>query len=321
MRTWPLSSKQRFRKTPFSRVLVFALVLAGLANQACAQDLEPRRWSHLPTGLNVLGAASAYSDGDIYLDPVLLIEDATFDIYSAALGYVRTFEMFGKSARVDVNLPYSTAHWEGLVDGEYASRRQHGIMDPRVRFSMNLYGAPPMKGKEYMAFRQQNPVNTTVGVAVAVVLPLGTYNPTRLLNLGKNRTVVRPQLGVLHQRGKWQFELTGSVFLYQDNDEFWNGNTLEQDPMWFAQAHAIYSIKPGWWTSLSAGYAYDGEGIVNGEPKPLTSQRQLYMALSLGMPISRTQGLKFTWLGSRTNTSAGSDYDSLIVAWSMNWGK
>ena len=304
-----------------TRLLLVSLLLTGACSPVLAQDLEPRRWSHLPTGLNVIGVASAFTDGDIYLDPVLLAEDVTFDIYTLGVGYVRTFEMLGKSARVDFNVPYSTGHWKGLVDGEYASRRQHGFMDPRIRFSMNLYGAPPLSGKEFMAFRQQNPVNTTVGAAVAVVLPLGVYNPTRLINLGGNRTVIRPQLGVLHQRRNWQLEVTGSVFLYQDNDEFWNGNKLEQDPLWFGQAHAIYAIKPGWWTSLSAGYGYDGEAEVSGTPKPLTSKRQLYLAWSLGMPISPTQGVKFTWLNSRTHTSAGNDYNALIFAWSMNWGQ
>ena len=28
-----------------------------------------------------------------------------------------------------------------------------------------------------------------------------------------------------------------------------------QDPLWFLQAHAIYSFKPGLWASFSGGYA------------------------------------------------------------------
>jgi hypothetical protein len=132
--------------------------------------------------------------------------------------------------------------------------------------------------------------------------------------------VVRPQIGVLHTRNKWQFEVTGSVFLYQDNDEFWNGNKLEQDPLWFAQAHVIYTIKPGWWVSASAGFAYDGILDLNGAPNPVTEKRQRYMALSFGMPITRAQGIKFSWLGSRTNTGYGNDYDAFIAAWSINWG-
>jgi len=119
------------------------LVLALFCADATAQDLEPRRWSHLPMGLNVLGAAGGWTNGDILFDPALLKEDATFDVYVVGAGYVRTFELFGKSARVDLNVPYASGRWEGLLDGEYTSVRRRGFMDPRLRFSMNLYGAPP----------------------------------------------------------------------------------------------------------------------------------------------------------------------------------
>ena len=71
-------------------------------------------------------------------------------------------------------------------------------------------------------------------------VPLGQYNSDWLINLGSNRYVIRPQLGVLHQRRSWQFEVTGSLFLFQDNDEFWLGTRLEQDPLWFVQGHVIY---------------------------------------------------------------------------------
>jgi hypothetical protein len=320
VKTWQNLSETPSRHSRKSRLLWLGLLLACFTGQALAQDLEPRRWSHLPTGLNVIGVASAYTPGETYFDPVLRLEDVTFDLYTTGLGYVRTFDLFGTSARIDFNAPYSSGRWEGLVDGEYASTRRRGFMDPRIRFSWNLYGAPALSGKEYVAYLQKNPVNTTIGAAVAIKLPLGDYNPTKLINLGDNRTVVRPQIGVLHTRNKWQFEVTGSVFLYQDNDEFWNGNKLEQDPLWFAQAHVIYAIKPGWWVSASAGFAYDGMLDLNGTPNPVTEKRQRYMALSFGMPITRTQGIKFAWLGNRTNNGFGSDYDAFIAAWSINWG-
>jgi len=61
-------------------------------------------------------------------------------------------------------------------------------------------------------------------------MPFGEYSSERLINLGENRWVIRPQLGVTHTRGKWTGELTGSVFLYGDNDEFWQDTKLESDP-------------------------------------------------------------------------------------------
>ena len=300
---------------------VAMLMLAQLlfCSGALSQDLEPRRGSHLPTGLNVIGLAAGWTNGDILFDPVLLIEDATFDVYVTGAGYVRTFELFGKSARVDLNVPYASGRWEGLLDGEYASTRRRGFMDPRVRFSMNLYGAPALRGKEYIQYRREHPIDTTIGIGVQVQLPLGDYDDQKLINLGNNRFFVRPQLGVLHQHHKWQFELTGSVFLYQDNDEFWNGNVVKQDPLWFLQGHVIYTFRPGWWASFSGGFAYDGHSTVNGEVKN-NDKRSRYIALSLGVPINARQGMKLTYFTSDTHTSFGSNTDALILAWSINWG-
>jgi hypothetical protein len=285
-----------------------------------AQDLEPRRWSYLPTNLNVLGVATGWTDSDILFDPVMRIEDATSDVYVAAASYVRTFEFFGKSSRVDMLAPYAAGRWEGLVDGVDTVVRRRGFTDPRIRFSMLLYGAPPLSGKAYMQYRQEHPVMTTVGAAVAVTLPLGDYNDQKLINLGDNRFSIRPQIGVLHQRYKWQFELTGSVFLYQDNNDFLNGGELDQDPMWFVQGHVIYTFKPGWWASLSGGYAYGGRSWINGDPKT-DDRRTNYFALSVGVPISQRQSLKFSYFTSQTNISVGSDFDAFIAAWSINWGQ
>ena len=40
-----------------------------------AQELEPRRWSHLPAEFNFVGAAYAVTQADIYVDPVFEAED------------------------------------------------------------------------------------------------------------------------------------------------------------------------------------------------------------------------------------------------------
>jgi hypothetical protein len=305
--------------TRFFRGLVLALLAAVPLGSVEAQDLEPRRWSHLPTGLNVFGLATGATDGDIFFDPVLRAEDVRFDLYAAGAAYVRSFALAGKTTRVDFTAPYASGRWEGLVDGEYLSIRRRGFMDPRLRFSVNLYGAPALSGKEYLRWRQENPVHTTVGAALAVSLPLGDYLDDKLINLGGNRMVYRPQLGILHQRRNWQFELTGSVFIYGTNDDFWNGNELKQDPLWFMQAHAIYSFKPGLWASISAGFAHGGRAEVNGDPKN-NDARTRYIALSLGIPINAQQGMKLTYLTSDTHVGTGVKFKSFILGWSINWG-
>ena len=66
-----------------------------------AQELEPRRWSHLPTAKNFVGGGYSYSKADICFDPVLRIEDVEMEMHTWAFKYIRTFELLQKSARVD----------------------------------------------------------------------------------------------------------------------------------------------------------------------------------------------------------------------------
>ena len=295
------------------RATLIVLTLLCVSGDLLAQDTEPRRWAQMPTGLNFIGVGTSYTEGDIFLDPVILAEDVTFRLAGAGLAYVRSFGMFGKSARVDVNVPYASGRWEGFVDGVYTSVRRRGFMDPRIRLSVLLYGGPAESPAE---FAKSEKSNTVVGAAVSIKLPWGHYLEDRLINLGKNRWMIRPQLGVTHTRNKWTYELTGSVFLFGDNNEFWGGNKLESDPLYAIQGHLIYTFRPGLWASLSTAYGSGLQATINGLPKDNKSANWL-TAVSVGFPLSRTQGLKFSWLRFRTQADTGSDFDSLIVGWSM----
>ena len=98
--------------------MLFLLLVWGPFGAAQAQDLEPRRWTHLPVGLNVAGFGGGWTEGEIFLDPVLLIEDATFEMAVMGAAYARAFDFKGRTARLDVTVPYGSGRWEGLVDGE-----------------------------------------------------------------------------------------------------------------------------------------------------------------------------------------------------------
>jgi hypothetical protein len=285
-------------------LIVLTLALMPLP-QAFGQDLEPRRWTPLPPGLNVVGAGYVRTEGDISFDPVLLIEDAEVGGHTAAISYVRSFAIAGKLARLDLVVPWQNLHWTGLLDGVPAEAKRVGLADPNIRLSMILAGGPPDPSASS---------NTVVGAAVAVSVPLGEYFEDKLLNLGQNRVIIRPQIGVLHTRGKWSYELTGSTFLYGDNDDFYDGSTLEQDPLYALQGHVIRTFnKPGYWAALSAGYGWNGRSTVDGVRSD-NSKRLFLSALAVGMPIGKSQGVKFAYIRSRTNTNKGSDTDSLAIA-------
>jgi len=291
-------------KTAF--FILFGLLLLSF-DRAAAQDLEPRRWTILPAGLNVVGAGYGRTEGDVSFDPVLQIEDATVSGQGLAVSYVRSFAIGDNIARLDILVPWANLRWTGLLDGVPATASRVGLSDPNIRLSMILAGDKP----DGLATS-----NTVIGAAVAINVPFGEYLEEKLLNLGKNRFFVRPQVGVLHTRGKWSYEFTGSVFLFGDNDDFYGGSKLEQDPLYAVQTHLIYAFgKPGYWAALSAGYGWNGQSTVDGN-KVDDSRRLFLSALAVGVPISRRQGIKLTYLRTRTNTSKGSDVDTVSLGWS-----
>ena len=298
--------------------LLFFQLFVFLASPCLAEELEPRRWAHLPIDTNFTGAAYAYTNADISFDPLLKIEEGQVDLHTWAAKYIRTFSLFDKSARVDFLQGYQKGRWTGLLDGVPKKVRRSGWTDTLVRFAINLYGAPPLQGQEYARYRVATEIETIVGVGLSLQLPTGDYMDDKLINLGSNRFTFRPQIGVVHTRGKWSLETTAIVALFTDNDEFFNGHKLEQDPRYAVNAHLIYTFRPGVWASASAGYDYGGRSTVDGEKKNDRKQ-DIGWALSVGLPLSRHLGAKIAYVGTRTQESTGVDSDSFVVGLNAYW--
>ena len=299
-----------------------ALLPAGLAvllAQPClAQDIEPRRWSHLPIGANFGGLGYGLSTGDITFNPVLRIEDGQFDLHTAAIQYIHSFELFGKSARFDLAQAYQTGTWEGRLNGAPASVDREGWADSTLRFAVNLIGAPPLAGKEFAAYNAATTCEDIVGVGLLVRLPTGEYFDDKLINLGSNRYTFTPQFGWVHNQGKWSTELSGSVNFTTDNEEFFRGKTLEEDPYFVGQAHVSYTFRPGLWLTASTGYGLGGESSVNSVPAD-DPKGNFGWGLSLGIPINRAMGFKLAYIGTRTQEDTGADTDTFSLAFSMMW--
>jgi hypothetical protein len=259
-----------------------------------------------------------YTNADIYFSPFWKIENGDTRMNNLALTAVHTFNMAGKTARISVLLPYVSGRWTGDVDGDFRVVRCRGMGDPRLRLSVNLYGAPALKGAEYAQYRAANQNNTVVGASLAITLPLGQYIEDRLINIGGNRWSLRPQMGVVHTRGPWSFELTGSAILFSDNNDFVDGAVFKQKPLFTAQSHVIYSFDRGYWASLSTGYGIGGQVSID-QAKTSFEVSNLLWAASIGLPVSKSQSIKLVWLSGRTQNDVGSDSNNLLVSWSTRW--
>ena len=289
---------------------LFALLAAG----ASAQVLEPRLYTNSPAGLNAVAFGYSFSRGSLQFDPALPIEDAKGDGHIVPLGYVRTLGLFGKSAKLEVVVPIGWGHYEGFLEGEFRTRDLGGIGDPSVRLAVNLVGAPALDAREFKDFRQK----TIVGASLQVQAPLGAYDPSKLLNLGTNRWMFRPEVAVSHVwRGRWFLELAGALWLFTDNRDFFGGQTLEQQRLSTFTGSVIRGFKPGLWAALSFGYGTGGKSIVEGVPTN-TYQKNWRFAASVSLPVRPGQAIRLFAI-SGVRQRVGSDNDVFGAVYQITW--
>ena len=299
---------------------IFSLVLLiTFSSRPCiALDFEARQWSHLPTDINIFGAGYAYTEADIEFNPVLSIEDTDLELKTWFAKYIRTFQFFEKSARIELTQAYQQGDWTGLLDGAPASVSRSGFSDTLFRFAVNLYGAPPLTGKDYFTYRSSIDNETIVGLGLVVRLPTGEYMDDKLINLGENRFTFRPQLGVSHRRGKWAAEVVGEAAFYTDNDDFFNGKKREQDPTYLFHAHLTHTFRPGVWLSTGIGYDYVGENTINNVDSD-DKQQNIGWLVRFAYPINRQSGFSFSYLGTHKQKTTGFDSDTVAASLSFSW--
>ncbi|MCZ6855267.1 MAG: hypothetical protein O7G86_15255 [Gammaproteobacteria bacterium] len=109
-----------------------------------ANDVEPRLYSNIPTGINFLSIGYARSHGEVSFDSSVPVADVEGEIDSVVMSYSRGLNIAGKSALLTLAVPYAHVALEGLYLGQPASGRRQGMGDPRIRLVVNFYGAPAM---------------------------------------------------------------------------------------------------------------------------------------------------------------------------------
>jgi hypothetical protein len=102
-----------------------------------------------------------------------------------------------------------------------------GLADPRLRLSVNFYGAPALSTQEFASYRQ----DVIVGASLQVTAPVGQYGSARLVNIGTNRWPFKPEFGISKAVGPVTLELTAAATYFTDNDNFFGGSALAVDPI------------------------------------------------------------------------------------------
>jgi hypothetical protein len=103
------------------RLSVALAVFSLWLHPTSAQQMDPRAYTNVPTGLNFLIGGFSYSAGDVLVDPSIPIKDANAKVETAIVGYVRTLALGGQSGTIGLVVPYASVSANGLVEGQAAA--------------------------------------------------------------------------------------------------------------------------------------------------------------------------------------------------------
>ena len=297
-----------------SAIVPVALAFFFVTAQAHAGEIEPRSYVNTPVGINFLLAGYSYSDGGLSTTASSPIEGAELKIHYGVLAYARAMDVWGKSGKIDVIMPYADLSGSAMVADQPRERDVAGLTDPRLRFSVNFYGAPALSLQEFANYRQ----DLIIGASIQVSAPLGQYDDDKLVNLGNNRWFVKPDIGISKAWGDLVAELSTGVFFFSENDDFFGGKEMEQDPVYTAQIHVTYSFGPGIWAALSGTYDYGGRTTVDGLRND-DLQQNSRVGATLALPVNQNNSIKL-FASTGIHTSIGNDYDLAGIVWQYRWG-
>ena len=304
----------KFRSIVLKVSLVY-LAFIFLSIHSHAQELEPRLLTNIPTGMNFVVLGYGYAQGNMLLDPAFPVEDLNSKVHSVIGAYVRSIKIFDQSGKVEVVLPWASGDWGAYFNGVDTTRSVSGMGDARIRLSVNFLGAPALKPGEFAGYQPSK----ISGASLQIIVPTGQYDPERLINLGSNRVVFRPTWGFAKYINNWILETYLSAWFFTNNNNFFGGNELKQNPLGTITMHAIRSFPQNWWLAMDVGYGLGGRTYINGEKRD-TRISTIRFGLTFAVPVGQRHVLRLTAVSS-VRFERGPDFDAIALTYQYKWIK
>ena len=226
---------------------MFALGAFGCAAGARADNL-PGDYFPRPAGTGIVGIRYSYAQGDdLYARGKELDDDAHYQDQQVLF----TLNYFaGQRLRWGVVAMLPVGHTEIESDRLRLDSADTGLGDPQV-----IVGIWPLIGPNYhLAFSGW------------LFLPLGSYEPERVVNQGLNVWSAKVE-GHFNWRPSpaWSLELTSAVRVFDDNEDFGPARlTLQRDPRYTVETHVVRTLRETLFLSLDYYYHSGSETTVNG---------------------------------------------------------
>jgi len=209
------------RKASFTALTLILTPLAGWADNA-------RDWQNTPTDLNMLFGYYNRVDSNTPIDTSLPIDGLSLNADLYILRYARSFGIDGRNSAFEILQPYADLS-ASFDNARYFTGTKHngGMGDTQLVFAHNIFGGPALSKEEFAKWTPE----TFLTAALTVTTPTGDYDKNRVINIGANRWVYKPELGFGTPIGPTWLEINTMVSLFGSNDEYQGNSNREQKPL------------------------------------------------------------------------------------------
>lgn len=259
------------------RKMCICMLLITTATKAIAQGDGPRSYLLAPKGVTGVSAKWMHLSQNLIPAGTALIPGADINVDLFPIAIFHTFSLGGRIAQGTFmfNPGNATARAKagppiGPIPVNELSA--DGFSDGFIALKVGLAGAPALNVLEF----SKSPMQFSLFGEVRYWYS-GSYDQSKLLNLGTNRGVIQVGLPMAiplnNNRAKatW-LEVAPSVMFFTPNNEPARASTIQgvekitQKPLFVVENHLTHNLNPKFWAGVDLRLQYGGESSADGVP-------------------------------------------------------
>jgi hypothetical protein len=294
----------------------FAVAVLHLPGQAWAQFTDAHSYDNAPVGTNQIELSYANVRANSSIDTSLIISGAKLNVNQGMISYTRYFGLFNRTMWVEAGVPI--AGLSGSVSATEIRGSTNGAGDSSLQAAMLLKGAPPLTVEQFENYKP----TTTLGVSFTLTAPSGQYDANKILNLGSDRWLFKPEIALSHPFGpeqKWQLDTYANVYFYTDNTSYRGREILHQQPLPGLEGHLSYSFNNNIWLSVDTRYSARATTFVNGVDQN-NGQHNFILGSEMNVSINARNSLLFEFAKALVHQN-GPALTGFAVKYDYTWGK
>lgn len=252
------------------KILFYVLFIGIITPSTFAQGDGPRAHLFSPTGVWAINIKYLNLNQNLLPSGNILVKDADITVNIFPTTFVHTFGIGGNFARVFFMV--NPGSLEATIDANpldlEESLQAGGFSDGYVAFEYGFIGAPALNAIEFSKHQPQFSLN-----GIFKYWYSGSYNSSKLLNLGTNRsafeigtTMAIPFHKDVSQNATW-LEIMPTVQIYTNNNDPARSNSanqIKQDPLFILENHLTHNFTKKLWAGIDLRYQYGGTTTADG---------------------------------------------------------